>query len=159
MKTSKLIIMSQTGFLILVLALLYVLYPKSSVSVNGDFVKFSSINADVIMISENPDFSNPRYINFSEAKNLTYNLSPGTYYWKADNGIIKGFSNKFTIDSKVEMKIERNENETNLVNIGNVKINVSKDQEGTIVGHVILSPEQAEKIEDSGVYTGRQDEK
>ncbi|MEM0465641.1 MAG: hypothetical protein QXW97_02995 [Candidatus Pacearchaeota archaeon] len=151
------IVLTQVGFVILVLICIYVLYPKSEISINGNFVKFSSINAKVITISENPDFSNPRYIDLTEVKNVGFNLNPGTYYWKADNGIISGLSNKFTIKSNVGLVINRTENETNLVNIGNVKVNVTRDKSGSFVGHVILSPEQSQKIEDSGIYLGRQD--
>lgn len=146
----------QGFFLILVVIVIFVLYPRSEVSVNGNFVKFDSINSKVIMISENPDFSNPRYIDFSERKNFTFNLAPGTYYWKSDNGIIQGLSHEFTIESEVGMDINRSKNETDLVNIGNVKINVTKNKEGVMVGHIILEPEKAKKIEDSGAYTGRQ---
>jgi hypothetical protein len=151
------VVIAQVGFLILVLGGLYLLYPKSDISVSGDFVKFSSINANVVLISENPDLSNPRYIDLSLNKNTSFSLSPGTYYWKADNGIISGFTNKFTIDSNVGLEINHTENETDLVNVGNVKINVTRDKNGALVGHVILSPDQASQIENSGEYIGRQD--
>lgn len=146
-------------FLVSVIGLIYYLYPKTNLVMDDDFVRFSTINANVIMISENPDFSNPRYIDLSLNKNTSINLAPGTYYWKADNGIISGFTNEFTIESEVGMKIEHTENDSRLVNIGNVKINVTKSETGGFVGHVILSPEQSEMIEDSGEYIGREDGK
>ena len=118
----------------------------------------NSINANAIILSENSDFSNPRYLDLSERKNISFNLKPGKYYWKADNFIIEGLKKEFTIESEVGLNINRVENRTDLVNIGNVKINITKDDEGIIVGHVILGPEESEKIEDSGEYTGRQTE-
>lgn len=136
---------------------IYSLYPKTEAVVNGNFVNFNSINANVIIISENPDFSNPKYLDLSERKNISFNLNPGRYYWKADNSIIEGLKNEFTIESQVGLSINRTENETDLVNIGNVKINVTKNNNGVMVGHIILEPEESEKIEDSGEYAGGQD--
>lgn len=152
------IIIGQGIFLILVFTAIYFVYPKTEVLVNGNIVSFNSINANVIMISENPDFSNPRYLDLSERKNITFDLEPGKYYWKADNSIIEGLKNEFTIDSEVGLGVNRNENETDLVNIGNVKINVTKDERGIMVGHIILEPDVSEDIDDSGQYIGRQDE-
>jgi len=112
----------------------------------------------VIIISENPDFSNPIYLNVSEKNNVSLILEPGKYYWKADNFIIQGLKNEFIIESEVGLGINRIENETDLVNIGNVKINVTKSDNGIMIGHVILEPDESEKINDSGDYTGRQTE-
>ena len=152
------IIMVQGIILALVFTVIYFAYPKTEVVVNGNFVSFNSINANVIIISENPDFSNPKYLDLSERENLSFNLNPGKYYWKADNSIIEGLKNELIIESEVGLSINKSEDETDLVNIGNVKINVTKDNKGVMVGHIILEPEESEKIEDSGEYIGRQDE-
>lgn len=152
------IIIMQGIILVFVLTAIYFVYPKTEVNVNGNFVNFNSINAKIIIISENPDFSNPRYMDLSERKNISLNLESGKYYWKADNSIIEGLRNEFTIESEVGMEINRNENESELINVGNVKINVTKNDSGALVGHIILEPEQSEKINDSGEYAGRQTE-
>lgn len=154
----KVIIIMQAIFLVGAAFALYFLYPKINVDVEGTLVNFNSINANVIIISENPDFSNPRYLDIVEGKNISFDLYPGTYYWKAANNLIEGLSKKFTIKSEVGMKIDKDkeENESELVNIGNVKINITKGEGGIMVGHIILEPNQSEKIEDSGKYTGRQ---
>jgi len=151
------IIIGQGIFLVLILAVVYFMYPRVEINVNNDLVKFSGINAKVIMISENSDFSNSRYIDLGEVNDAEFNLKPGTYYWKADNGIISGLKNEFTIDSEVGLEIEREDNESDLVNVGNVKINVSKSEGGIMVGHIILEPDETEKIEDKGEYLGRQE--
>jgi hypothetical protein len=152
------IIAMQAVFLIFVIVLLYILYPKTNIDVNGDFVKFSSINAKVIMISNNPDFSNPRYIEIAPGENVTFDFTPGTYYYKPDNGIIQGLKKEFTIESQVGMRVEKKENDSNLVNIGNVKINVTKSKNGMMVGRIILEPEGREKIEDKDeMYKGGQE--
>jgi len=136
-----------------VMAAVYFAYPRINLSVQGNSIYIEPENANIIIISENPDFSNSKYINIG--KNLSLTLKPGTYYWKSGNGIIEGFENKFVIESDVGLKVEK-ENDTELVNIGNVKINVSKTKEGVLVGHIILEPNQSEKIEDAGRYTGGQ---
>jgi len=158
MKKHIKIIMAQMIFLVLMFILIYFIYPKTGANVNGNLVNFNSINANVIIISENPDFSNPIYLNVSEKNNVSLILEPGKYYWKADNFIIQGLKNEFIIESEVGLGINRIENETDLVNIGNVKINVTKSDNGIMIGHVILEPDESEKINDSGDYTGRQTE-
>jgi len=137
-----------------VLSFIYFAYPKAVVNVEDDFVKFSSINANVIMISENPDFSNPRYLIFNETDEMGFRLKPGNYYWKPENNLIKGFQGEFVIDSEVGLDKVND----SLVNVGNVKLNVSKAEDGTMVGHIILEPEEVKEIEDKGEYIARQDE-
>ena len=99
------VILVQAIFLVVVLAVLYFLYPKTSINVEKNLVDFNPINANVIIISENPDFSNPRYLDAEKGKKVSFELPPGTYYWKADNGIIEGLGNKFTVESEVGMEI------------------------------------------------------
>ncbi len=154
------IILGQAVFIAVALALVLMLYPKTAVNVNGNAVSFSSGNADVIVISENPDFSNPRYIDFGKENNLSFSLKPGAYYWKPANNFIQGMANKFTIESNVGMKINKTDNESDLVNVGDVKINVTKTKEGITIGYIILEPEEGEMIEDSEDinYTGRQED-
>jgi hypothetical protein len=137
--------------------MIYFVYPKTEAVINGNFVSFNSINANVIIISENPDFSNPKYLDLTERKNLSFNLEPGKYYWKADNSFIEGLKNEFIIESEIGLIINRSDNEADLVNVGNVRINVTRDNKGVMVGHIILEPDEAEKIEDSGKYIGGQD--
>lgn len=149
------IILAQAVFLIIVFVLIYVFYPRASIGVDGDLVNFASINAKVIMISNNPDFSNPRYFDVSDIKNFSFRLKPGEYYWKSDNGLIESRKRGFEIDSEVGLDINRSE-DTELVNVGNVKINVTKGEGGVMVGHVILEPEESEEIKDKGEYTGRE---
>jgi len=156
MKTRKIMIM-QMGFLVLVLVGLYFAYPKADVSVSGNFVKFDSINANVIMISENSDFSNPIYLDLEEVGDSPVNFKPGTYYWKSANSLIQGFRGKFVVDSEVGMVVDREGGGADLVNVGNVKINITKGGDGFMVGHIILEPEESQEIEDFGEYIGREE--
>jgi len=131
----------------------YVMYPKADVQINGNAVKFDSPNSQVIEISENPDFSNSRFIEVNNSRELM--LVPGTYYWRASNNFIQGFGNSFVVKSEVGLGVENQGNDSEIVNIGNVKINVTKNKEGVMIGHIILEPDEKEKLEDVN-YTGRQ---
>jgi len=155
MKSHTKIIIGQAILLLVVVILVYILYPRIDAIVTGDLIRFNPINAKVILISDEPEFSNPRYIEINDEE-ISFNLKPGKYYWKASNGIIKGFTNEFVIDSEVSMKVDIEENNAHLVNVGNVKINVSKTKGGQMIGHIILEPEQEDMIENAGDYTGRQ---
>jgi len=155
---NKRIVMAQTIFLVLVLSVVYFLYPRINVSVDDEWVRFNSINAKVIMISDNPDFSNPRYLDLEQENDISLNLKPGKYYWKADNGIIESLGKEFVIDSEVGLGIERDEDGSELMNVGNVKINVTKREGGGMVGHIILEPDESEDIEDKEEkYVGREE--
>jgi len=151
----KTIILVQVIFLVGILLTLYILYPKMKVDVEGNKVEFKSINANVIIMSSNPDFSNPRYFDIKKGDNVSFKLKPGKYYWKTGNGLIESLENKFEIKSEVGLKIEE-ANGTKLVNVGNVKVNVTKDGKGGFVGRVILEPDNSQDIENNGTYTGEQ---
>jgi hypothetical protein len=146
----------QFAVIIIFIIGLYILYPKIEVNVIGTNVRFRTINANVIVLSENPDFSNSRYLDFQGKNNITFNLKPGTYYWKASNGIIEGLSQEFTIESEVAMKVDIDDNSTKLMNVGNVKLNVTRNKQGMMVGHIILEPSEEEEIVNEGKYTGRE---
>ncbi len=146
----------QLAIIILFMIGVYVLYPKIEINVSGTNVRFKTINANVIVLSENEDFSNSRYIDFRGKDNMTFNLKPGTYYWKASNGYIEGLSKEFTIESEVGMKIDVEDNATKLMNVGNVKLNVTRNKQGMMVGHIILDPSDKEEIVNEGDYVGSQ---
>jgi len=154
---NKTIILVQIVFLSLIGVAIFVMYPKVNLEVSGNLVRFDSINAEVIMISKNSDFSNPRFLDLREIKNISFELEPGTYYWKSDNGFIQGFKNSFVIDSEVGLGINKTFEKTNLVNIGNIKLNVTKD--GFLTGEIVLEPGESEEIkEDNVTYFGRQND-
>lgn len=56
------------------------------------------------------------------------------------------------------LEINKNEDEDlEIQNVGNVKINITKTDEGITVGYIRLGPTETEEILDEGLYTGRQD--
>jgi len=150
---NKIFIVMQTAIAVIALLSFVFVYPRVALSINGNTVNFNPINARTIIISNNPDFSNSRYVDLDS--NTTFNLKPGKYYWKASNGIVSGISKEFIIESEVALKIEEIDNEKELINVGNVKLNVSRTKDGMFVGNIILEPEEGEKISEEE-YTGRQ---
>ena len=155
---NKYIIIAQALFLIVVFSGIFIFYPQVHHTIEGNVIKFSSENAEVIIISKSEDFSNPRYITFENKDESFVMLDPGTYYFKPANSFIEGFAEKIEIPSEVSLDIKRNAttNESEIENAGNVKIKVSKNERGVMVGQIILNPEERETIEDKGVYQGSQ---
>lgn len=156
------VIMLQLVFLVVVGVVLYILYPRTTLDVEGTSINLKSVNANVIVLSENSDFSNPRYLDVQKGEETEIELYPGKYYWKASNNYIEGLKQEFIIDSEVGMKIDTaggDEEDASLVNIGNVKINVTKGEDGGMIGHIILEPEESQEIanEEGERYTGRQE--
>ena len=62
----------QVMFLVVVGIALYVMYPSANIELYGNRVAFKSINANVVALSINPDFSNPRYLDFNNISNLSF---------------------------------------------------------------------------------------
>src|SRR3989344_1449926 len=99
----KLFITVQLVFVALILVGVLMFYPRAELNLNGNKVVFKSINANVVILSSSPDFSNPRYVDINDS--VSFNLKPGVYYWKASNGILESFSGEFRIDSEVGLQI------------------------------------------------------
>lgn len=150
-------IIGQIVFLLFIGGLLYYNYPHVDYVVNGNVVKFSSLNSDTIIISTSEDFSAPRYITF-EKKDVFVNLEPGVYYWKPVHSFMKGWTGIIEIPPEVGVVLNNNQNNSNatIENVGNVKIKVSKTQDGVMVGHIILEPEENESVENKGRYKGEE---
>jgi len=87
MKTNKIFVLMQMIFIVVAVSAVFISYPRVEFGLDGNEVSFRSINSNVIIISNNPDFSNPRYIDIEG--NVSFNLKSGVYYWKAGNGIIQ----------------------------------------------------------------------
>lgn len=153
----KWFIFGQLILVALILIAVFVFYPRANLELNGNTVRFSAENANLIIISNNPDFSNPRYIDINESV-VSFNLKPGTYYWKASNEILESFANEFVIESEVGLQIIEKDGDYSLKNVGDVRVNVSKTKDGRFVGRIILEPDASNEIENNGVYTGGQDE-
>ena len=68
------------------------------------------------------------------------------------------FVKEIDIDSEIRLRINEKNGDKELQNIGNVKLNITRGENGALVGNIILDTEQFEMIEDEGKYTGGQAE-
>lgn len=156
-RLNKKLLLAQLIFLILAFVLIFIFYPKAELDVNGSFVRFNSINSNVIVISDNPEFLNPRYIDFKDANNFSVKLNPGKYYYKSYNNLLESFDNEFEIDSVVGLDLDEYEKDRELINVGNVKINVTKNSKGELIGNIELVPDETKKEDKIGdEYVARQ---
>lgn len=137
-RANKIFIAVQVLVVMGIFASLTFLYPKATLSLNGHVIKFNQHNAKVIIIADNPEFLNSRY--FYIENNNTISLRPGKYYWKASNGILEGISRELVIDSDKSFDIDNNF-EGELIETKDIRVNFSRSNEGTLIGSVILSPE------------------
>ena len=102
-------------------------YSEIKVSRNTEFKVFGFANE--IKVDDNPEFISP----ITKNKPFILDLDPGVYYWKADNSFLIG---KFTIQSEVNVKLEKLEENYRLHNLGNTQINVQNNfgLTGAVVG-------------------------
>ena len=121
-------------------------------SVNGE-VLFEFERADVLLIDDNEDFTTPD--EYRVVDGLIVVLEPGIYYWKVV-GVLKSEVRKFTIQSKVELKLVETEDGFGVVNAGNVRLNVDVyDGDDLIEKRKI---EVGESVKGGDKYVGGQDE-
>lgn len=86
--------------------------------------------ANEVKIDDNLDFVSPIVKN----KPFILDLDPGIYYWKADNSFLIG---KFTIQSEVNVKLEKLEEEYILHNLGNTQIDLDIKGSFGLTGAVV----------------------
>ena len=135
-----------------------VIGPIDDLETSNTSILFSFENANVILIDDNPDFSSPEEIFVED--NLVINFKPGVYYWRI-KGISESTVRKLTIVSEVNLKVRKaegdQENKYDLVNAGNVPLEVDIFENGSLRTDVILGVD--ESTEASGTkFIGRQDE-
>ena len=84
-------------------------------------ILFSIDNAERILIDDNIDFTTPEEYFIGDG--LKINLEPGTYYWKAV-GLRTSEIRTLTIKSLVSLELRESEEGFDVVNSGNVRLNV-----------------------------------
>src|SRR3989344_8726141 len=110
--------------------------PDNGARVTGA-VLFSFEKANEILIDDNLDFSSPRRILAED--DLVINLEPGIYYWKVRNdGVLNSEIRKLEVNSQVALRLEESEKGYDLVNAGDVPLEVDVFNNGTLTGKVTL---------------------
>jgi len=132
-----------------------VIAPTNEYESTESLVLFEIENADKLQIDTDVNFTNPRTYNLNN--NLSLNLQPNTYYWKAI-GVKESEIRKLTIIDAVVLNIIKKENGYDVVNAGSVVLNVEVyDNESNLLENKNLQP--AEKFNSNSTkFIGGQNE-
>jgi hypothetical protein len=100
-----------------------VISPIQNFETNENMVLFSIQKAERVLIDRNREFTNPR--EFLAKDGLKIELEPGEYYWRAINSLgIESEVNKLTVISKIDLRLKEVFGGYEVVNAGNVLLNV-----------------------------------
>jgi len=106
-------------------------------------VLFEFSKADRILIDDNLEFTSPEEIYAEDS--LVISLKPGTYYWKVI-GTRESEIRKLTILSNVELKLRKKGEKYEVVNAGNVELDVKIYDDDVLVGNVVLGAEENSEV-------------
>lgn len=105
--------------------------PKYDVIITNREVMFNVFGfANEIKVDDNTEFISP----ITKNKPFIFNLDPGVYYWKADNSFLIG---KFTIQSEVNVKLEKLEEKYRISNLGNTPVDLEITGSSFLTGAVV----------------------
>jgi len=109
--------------------------PEDGFESESTSVLFTFAKAEKILLDDNQEFTSPREI-YAE-NDLIISLEPGTYYWKVV-GVDESEVRELTILSYVDLQLRDSGENYEVVNAGNVALDVDIFDQGTLVGNVIL---------------------
>lgn len=128
--------------------------PLDEHSTTETSVLFEFERAEVILLDDNLQFSSPEEI-FAEDR-FVIRLEPGIYYWKA-RGAVDSDVRTLTIASEVELMIRANGDKYELVNGGNVPLDVEIYDGDKLIGRTTLGSDEKQKAE-GNKFVGRERE-
>ena len=100
-----------------------VISPSDNLETSQNNILFSIEKADKLLIDDNIDFTTPD--EYSLKDGVKINLKPGVYYWKAIGAVgLKTEIRTITINSDVDLSLRKVDSGYEVVNIGNVNLNV-----------------------------------
>jgi len=129
--------------------------PADNFITGNTSVLFSFENAENILIDDNPEFTSPETINVRDS--LVVKLSPGTYYWKVQ-GTLKNEIRKLTILSEVDLKLKKTGEGYEVVNSGNVALNVEVYDNETLTGKIVLKVDESKNVSGTKFIGGMENE-
>jgi hypothetical protein len=106
------------------------IYPLNGMTISNSDFSFEIENAKEVLLSIDENFSNPIVLN-SETEVI---LAPGVYFWKVKNNFREGKVQSFTIQSQISLNLRDALDSYELINSGNVPLNITSDKEGIILG-------------------------
>jgi hypothetical protein len=132
-----------------------VIAPIDNYSTSETTVLFSIENADRILIDDNADFTTPEEYAVKDGAEI--NLEPGEYYWKAV-GVGNSEVRTLKIMSEVNLEMrDSGEGSYEIVNSGNVRLNVEVYNGSNLVENVKLGIGE-ERLSGGDKFVGGQDE-
>jgi hypothetical protein len=108
-------------------------------------ILFSIEKADKILVDDNLEFTTPE--EYFVKDGLEISLVPGTYYWKAI-GIRESEIRTLTIKSKVSLELRKVSEGFDVVNSGNVRLNVEVYNGSQLVDNLKL--EKGDSVSSKG---------
>lgn len=133
-----------------------VIAPIDSLETSNNSVLFDFEKGSAVLIDDNEEFTSPERFSVEEGPVIT--LEPGTYYWKVE-GVIDSEIRELTILSVIDLKIRESDSEGRyeVVNAGNVELDVEIYDKGSLVGNVVLGVEERENVS-GNKFIGRENE-
>lgn len=104
-------------------------YGEIRVNRSTEFKVFGFANQ--IEVDDNLEFVSP----VTKERPFVIDLKPGDYYWKADNSFLIG---KFTIQSEVNVRLEKMDDNYRVSNLGNVPVDLKINGNSFLTGAAVL---------------------
>lgn len=121
-----------------------VIAPLDNYKSTGTEVLFLIEKADRLLIDDNLDFTTPE--EYLVEDGLKIDLKPGEYYWKAV-GVLGSKIRTLTITSEVNLELRKIGADYEVVNAGNVRLNVDIYNGTELVDKIKLNVGSAESFE------------
>lgn len=129
-----------------------VIAPINELNTTSTSVLFEFKKAEMVLIDDNLEFTSPDKIHAKD--NLVINLKPGVYYWKV-SGALESEIRTLTILSKVDLKLRSAGDEFEVVNAGNIGLNVDIYDNETLVGNIKLERDESRNVSGTAFVGGQ----
>ena len=127
------------------------IYPLHGMTIIEPDFNFEIENGEVVMISIDENFTNPIILK----ENSDIFLPPGLYYWKVKSILRESDIRNFTIQENVGLNLKERVENYELQNVGNVDLNVTRENKG-VTSNTILDVGKSKEVEkDNSSYEGR----
>jgi len=120
-----------------------VIAPADGLVTTDGAVLFVFEKAEIILLDDNIEFSSPEEIYAED--NLVINLEPGNYYWKV-KGALSSEVRQLTVNDVVALQLQSVDEGYEVVNVGNVLLNVDVYENGSLAGSRLLDVEESEEV-------------
>jgi len=127
------------------------IYPLHGMTIIEPDFNFEIENGEVVMISIDENFTNPIILK----ENSDIFLPPGLYYWKVKSIFRESEIRNFTVQENVGLNLKERVENYELQNVGNVDLNVTRENKG-VTSNTILDVGESKEVEkDNSSYEGR----